>query len=77
MAMSVDHIGIVYAMMALRPAGSCCKPKSTKPFHPAMLKNARTARRPHHPCGTLSESPLYFATSIMPSAANGSVTRER
>ena len=65
-AMSVAQIGIVYAMIALRPAGSCCTPNSTKPFQPAMLKNARTATRSHHSRGMRIASRLARATSSMP-----------
>ena len=46
-AIIVAQIGIVYARIALRPAGSCCTPNSTSPFQPAMLKNASdTEARP-------------------------------
>ena len=38
-----------------------------------MLKNASTTTRHHHSRGTRIESPLHFATSSMPIAANGSV----
>ena len=74
MAMSVAQIGIVYAMIALRPAGSCWTPNSTNPFQPAMLKKARMAMRPHHSRGTRMSRPLTRATSSMPNAAKGSVS---
>ena len=73
-AIIVAQIGIVYARIALRPAGSCCTPNSTSPFQAAMLKNASTPTCHHSARGTRMESPDSDATSSMPMAASGSVS---
>src|SRR4029450_10546265 len=70
---STDQIGIVYAMIALRPAGSCSTPNSTRPFQSPMLKSASTNTLPQSARGTLVDSPERRATARRPSAANGSV----
>src|SRR5258708_6634928 len=60
-------------MIALRPDGSSRTPNSTKPVHPAMLRNASVATRPHHARGMRIDSPLHRVMANMPNAAKGSV----
>src|SRR5262245_5925182 len=71
--MSTDQIGIVYAMIALRPAGSCSRPNRTRPFQSPILNKARTNTFPQSARGTLIDWPERRAMQRRPSAANGSV----
>ena len=71
--MAVAHIGIVYARIALRPAGSCCTPNSRNPFQPVMLKNDSPQTFAKQARGMRIDSPCAWANASMPSAASGSV----
>src|SRR3982751_1702492 len=59
--------------MALRPAGICWTPKSTKPFQKPMLKSASTKSLGQSPRGIAIDSPDRRETMSMPTAASGSV----
>ena len=68
------QIGIVKARIAVRPAGSCCRPNSTSPFQPVMLNKASTITLPQRCRGTRIGPPESPEIASMPSAENGSVS---